>query len=311
MRDVFATVAGWLKERDACALATLVESFESAPAPLGTTIAVDAAGQIAGNIGAGCYESDIVEACAATIADGAFRVLRVNLTAEDELMQTSGCGGALKIAVWKPDEGFIETAQAISSGTDDVTVNLPEGYGFTVFKKQHLVVVGATTLANELARMGRALDFFVTVVDPRGIFATEARMKDADEIAREWPDDYLSRAVRPGTSVIVVSHDPKFDIAALQSALHSPAEYIGLLGSRRSQAARRETLRQLGFAEDVIARIHGPAGLDLGGESTAETALSILAQLVALRYSRTGVALDRTAGAIHDHAASASAITIQ
>src|SRR5947209_13588502 len=106
MREVFATAARWLRQDAACALATLVESRESSPAPLGTSIAVDHSGTIAGNIGAGCYEADIVDGCLATIDDGRFRLLHIDLTA-DELMQTSGCGGALKIAVWRPGKEVV------------------------------------------------------------------------------------------------------------------------------------------------------------------------------------------------------------
>lgn len=299
MRDVFATAAKWLRDENPCALATLVESFESSPAQQGTTIAVDRGGHIAGNIGAGCYESDIVEACAAAIEDGVFRVLRINLTSDDALMQSSGCGGALKIAVWRPGKTFVETAEAIARGVYDVQVDLQDGYRFIVKKKRRLLVVGATTLANELARIGRALDFSVSVVDPRAPFATRERLSEADEIVREWPDEYLPRALRGDVPVVIVSHDPKFDIAALECALRSEAPYIGLLGSRRSQAARRETLREMGFDEFALSRIHGPAGLDLGGQSTAETAVSILAHVIATRNARTGIALDVTTGAIH------------
>jgi xanthine dehydrogenase accessory factor len=162
------------------------------------------------------------------------------------------------------------------------------------------VLVGATTLAQEIAHMAHALDYFVTVVDPRRTFATVERIPDADSLILEWPDTYLPGALTSETPVVVLSHDPKFDIPALQCALDSQAPYIGLLGSRRSQAARRDSLRDTGVGETQLARIHGPAGMDLGGISTGETALSILAQIVAVRNGHAGAPLDQTGGSIHE-----------
>lgn len=301
MREVFATVAQWLDNGVPCALGTLVQSYESAPAPIGTTIAVDAGGRIAGNIGAGCYESDIVEACLQTIADGRFRIVPVNLTSTDEITGTAGCGGALKIAVWKPRTEFAQDARAIVRGRKDVTFALPEGFEITIAAKRRIVVVGATTLAQDIAHIAKALDFIVTVVDPRPMFATAERLRDADEVVMEWPDDYLPRVLAACAAVLVVSHDPKFDLPALRAALHSEVPYIGLLGSRRSQAARRDSLRDMGFRDAELARVHGPAGLDLGGSTTAQTALSILAHVIAETNARSGMPLERAGGPIHVH----------
>jgi xanthine dehydrogenase accessory factor len=299
MREVFGTMAKWLDTHVPFAAGTLVQAFESAPAAIGTTIAVDETRRIAGNIGAGCYESDIVETCLQTIGDGAFRVLPINLSSDDEIIGSSGCGGALKIAIWKPLQDFAVDASAIALGVEDVTVRLPQGFTFTIPARQHLVVVGATTLANDLARLCRGLDFFVTIVDPRPLFATAERLRDADEVVMEWPQDYLPRVLDTCAALLVVSHDPKFDLPALSAGLRSAVPYIGLLGSRRSQASRRQSLRELGFTDADLMRIHGPAGLDLGGHTTGETALSILAQVVADARGRSGMPLERTTGSIH------------
>ena len=300
MRDVFALTARWIENGVPCALGTLVETFETAPASVGTTIAVDASGRITGNIGAGCYEGDIVQACAQTIADGEPRLLRINLTDTDEITGSTGCGGALKVVVWKPDAPFARTAREVASGSSDVPLEMPLGFRVVVAAKRRLVIVGATTLAQEIARMASALDYFVTVVDPRPLFLTAERIPDAGELVREWPDRYLPGALDAHTTLLVISHDPKFDIPALACALRSDAPYIGLLGSRRSQAARRATLREMGFDAAALERIHGPAGLDLGGASTGETALSILAHVVANANSRSGAPLETTNASIHD-----------
>lgn len=300
MRDVFSVAAQWLSEAIPCALGTLVETYESAPSPIGTTIAVDASGRIAGNIGAGCYESDIIAACLQTMTDGAFRIVPINLTSTDEITGTAGCGGALKVAIWKPDDSFRHIASEIVQGRTDVLLDLPQGFRCLIAAKHHLVIVGATSLAQELARMARPLDFFVSVVDPRPIFATYERIPDANELVLQWPDEYLPAVLTEDTALAVISHDPKFDLPALHCALRSNAAYIGLLGSRRSQAARREALRDMGFGEEDLARIHGPIGLDLGGHSAAETALSILAEILAARNARTGAPLETITSAIHD-----------
>lgn len=298
MRGVFEVVARCLQSGIPCALGTLVETRNSSPAPIGTTVAVYGDGAIAGNIGAGCYEGEIVEACLETLIDGEFRTLGVNLESTDEITGSSGCGGALRIAVWRPGAEFFNTACALAFGSEDVALNL-EGYRVEVPAKRPLFLVGATTLAQQIAQMARPLDFFTTVVDPRPAFSTNDRIPDADALVVEWPDAYFPGALNAGSAVVVLSHDPKFDIPALQCALQSDAWYIGLLGSRRSQAARRESLREAGFDEAQLARIHGPVGLDLGGNSTGETAVSILSHIVAMRTGHGASALDTTTGSIH------------
>jgi xanthine dehydrogenase accessory factor len=116
---------------------------------------------------------------------------------------------------------------------------------------------------------------------------------------RAWADEYLPGALSERTPIVVLSHDVKFDLPALRCALQSNAPYIGLLGSRRTQAARRVALQDEGFDEAALARLHGPAGLDLGGVTVAETALSILAEIVAVRRGGEGAPLTRANGAIH------------
>jgi xanthine dehydrogenase accessory factor len=299
MRDVFEVVARCLQSGIPLALGTLVETRNSSPAPLGTAVAVYGDGAIAGNIGAGCYEGEIVEACLETLIDGEFRTLSINLESTDEITGSSGCGGALRIAVWRPGAGFFKTASALAFGSEDVALNI-EGYRVEVPAKRPLFLIGATTLAQEIAQMARALDFFVTVVDPRPAFATNDRIPDADALVVEWPDAHLPGVLDAKSAIVVLSHDPKFDIPALQCALQSDAWYIGLLGSRRSQAARRQSLREAGFDDAQLARIHGPVGLDLGGVTTGETAVSILGHIVAMRSGHSASALDTITGSIHE-----------
>lgn len=307
MREVFATVAAWMEDGRSFALATLVALRDAAPAPIGTTIAADSGGRITGNIGAGCYETEIVEDCLLTAADGRARPLDINLATEDDLFGGAGCGAIMRVVAWRPEPAFFEEARAIAAGERDAALcfsyESPDGsrelFEHVFPAKETLILIGATALAAELATIGRRLDFTVVVVDPRPAFGTKERLPNADAIVNEWPEDYLPKALSERTSIVVVSHDPKFDLPALRCALRSDAPYIGLLGSRRSQMARRQSLRDEGFDGKALARVHGPAGLDIGGATVGETALSILAEVVASRYERMGTPLRETRRAIH------------
>lgn len=298
MRDVFAIVANWLQEKRKFALAMLVELREAATAPIGTTIAVDESGRVFGNIGAGCYESEIVGACMQTAADGQMRRLDINLTSDDVILGGTACGALMQLLVWRPGEAFAQTAREIADGKEATRLTIDD-FEHVFPPKDTLVLVGATTLAAELATIAKRLDFHVVVVDPRPAFATKERITDAHEIVLAWPDEYLPAALNERTPLVVLSHDAKFDLPALRCALRSNAPYIGLLGSRRSQAARRASLQEEGFDDAALARVHGPAGLDLGGVTVGETALSILAEIVATRRGGGGSPLTPARGAIH------------
>ncbi len=143
-----------------------------------------------------------------------------------------------------------------------------------------LVIVGAVHIAQALAPMARLAGYDVAVVDPRRSFATEERFQGV-ELVREWPDEALARlGLGPRTAVVTMTHDPKIDDPALVAALRAPVFYIGCLGSKKTQAARRERLARQGFDEAALARLHGPVGLPIGAVSTAEIAVSILSELV-------------------------------
>ena len=298
MREVFATAAAWLEEGTPVAFATLCELHAAKTAPIGTTIAVTADGRIAGNIGAGCYESEIIETAQRTLADGVVRTLDVNLDTDDELAGGTACGAVMRLLVWRPEAAFLDDARAIARGERAVTLRIGT-FAHVIPAKETLILIGATSLAADLAAIGRRMDFSVIVVEPRPAFATAQRVPDAHAIVREWPDDYLPLALSPHTAIVVLSHDPKFDLPALRCALRSSAPYIGLLGSRRAQTARRSALRAEGFNDAELARIHGPVGLDIGGATTSETAISILAEIVAERSGRRGTSLLSASGAIH------------
>ena len=150
-----------------------------------------------------------------------------------------------------------------------------------------LVVVGAVHIAQALSLMAARVGYGVTVIDPRGAFATEERFPGVD-ISNEWPDEALRRMrLDPRTAVVTLTHDPKLDDAALQIALPSDAFYIGSLGSKKTHQARLNRLERLGFDKIARNRIHGPIGLPIGAKSPAEIAVAILAEITQVRRTRT------------------------
>ncbi len=165
-----------------------------------------------------------------------------------------------------------------------------------------LIVFGAVDFAAALCTLARAAGWRPYVVDPRGRFATPERFPDAVEVVAAWPEPAFARlgGIDPATSIAVLTHDPKLDDAALAIALRSEAGYVGAMGSRRAQAARRERLLAAGLTDEDLARLHAPIGLDLGATSNEETALSILAEVVAARHGREGGPLKGARGRIHE-----------
>jgi xanthine dehydrogenase accessory factor len=163
-----------------------------------------------------------------------------------------------------------------------------------------LVVVGAVDTGEALCAAAKRVGWRTICVDARALYATPERVPSADEIIVEWPEAAFER-IRPDrdTAVVVLTHDDKFDIPALAVALRSEAFYVGALGSRRAQATRRERLVEAGLTEEELDRLRGPAGLDIGAESPAETAVSILAEALALRAGRRGGTLREAQGRIH------------
>jgi xanthine dehydrogenase accessory factor len=165
-----------------------------------------------------------------------------------------------------------------------------------------LILFGAVDIAAPLCTLARAAGWCPYVVDPRARFATPERFPDAVEVISSWPDDAFDRlgGIDPATSIVVLTHDPKLDDAALTVALRSPARFVGAMGSRRAQAARRERLLAAGLDEEELERLSAPVGLNLGAIGKEETALSILSEVVAARHGRDGGRLAHARGRIHE-----------
>jgi xanthine dehydrogenase accessory factor len=189
----------------------------------------------------------------------------------------------------KDAEGDLTLDEAALGAIRDVwragrnrTIETPAGRVFVevLTPPMRCFIIGAVHIAQPLAQMLAMVDYAVTVIDPRGAFATQARFPGV-ELVSEWPDEALDR-LRPdrGSAVIALTHDPKLDDPALAGALRSECFYIGALGSRRNHAGRCERLKQQGFTDNDVARIHGPIGLAIGAVSPAEVATSIVAEMI-------------------------------
>jgi xanthine dehydrogenase accessory factor len=163
-----------------------------------------------------------------------------------------------------------------------------------------MLVFGAIDFAAAVARVGKFLGYHVTVCDARKVFATASRFPDADEVVVDWPHRFLAATeVDARTIICVLTHDPKFDVPLLEVALRTPAGYIGAMGSRRTHEDRLTRLREVGLTEEELARLRSPIGLDLGARTPEETAVSIAAELIQLRWGGTGQPLTATEGRIH------------
>lgn len=235
-------------------------------------------------------------------------------------LQREGGRGVLLTVVAGPDTGskllVVEGGESNGDGPPELAAHADELIrgarnrtleleGRTVFAEVYappprLLVYGAVDLAEALATAAALLGWRTVVADARTAFATRERIPSADELVVAWPDEAFAQVVPDhATAVVVLTHDDKFDLPALELALASDAFYVGVIGGRRNQERKRERLREAGVGEEALARLHGPAGLDLGAESGSETALSILAEALAVRNGRAGGPLSASRQRIH------------
>jgi xanthine dehydrogenase accessory factor len=201
-----------------------------------------------------------------------------------------------------PEEAAAQFDELVRRGRNrllelsDGTKVFAEWYG----PPPRLLVYGAVDTAEALCRGAKLLGWTAIVADARGKFLTPERIPSADQLIPEWPEEALDE-VAPDhqTAIVVLTHDDKFDEPALLGALHTEAFYIGALGSRRNQERRRERLLEAGVSEEALERIQGPCGLDIGADTQEETALSILAEILAVRAGREGGPLRTAKQRIH------------
>jgi xanthine dehydrogenase accessory factor len=312
----------WREVGRRVAVATVVATRRSAPRPVGSKLFVSDNGDLAGSVSGGCVESDVVLAAQEVLAGGAPRLLTYGITDEMAFGVGLPCGGEIDV--------FVEELTEAERPEVTLTVVAGEGVGERLRDPEleqaarrrgrshvieladrtvladvqapppRLFVYGAVDTAEALCRAAKLLGWRTVVADARASFATPERIPSADELLVTWPDEALAH-VQPdlGTAVVVLTHDDKFDLPMIRGALAGDAFYVGWIGSRRNQERRRDLLREEGMSDDDLDRISGPSGLDIGAGTPSETAVSILAEILAVRAGRGGGRLKESQRRIH------------
>ena len=308
--EALAALRAWGAEGVPVALATVTSVVGSAPREPGAKLAVAADGRIAGSVSGGCVEGDVIEAARQVLSSGSPQLRHYGISDEMALRVGLLCGGEIDVFV-EAVEG--RAAEALAQVVDAVEHQVPvarmidfqrgsvdvltgdaalaaelrtttTGFVDVVLPPPRLWVVGAGHVAEHLVALAERSGFAPIVVDPRRLFADQARFSGVEVLAT-WPDRaFAEHGLRPTDFVVVLSHDPKIDEPALCAALSADVAYVGVIGSRRAQTERRDRLARAGIAEERLARLHAPIGLDLGGRAPAEIALAIVAELVSVRY---------------------------
>jgi xanthine dehydrogenase accessory factor len=334
VREILPELERWRARGDRIAMARVVATRRSAPRPVGSKLIVSARGELAGSVSGGCVESEVVEAAREVLAGGEPRLLTYGISDDLALSVGLPCGGEIDVWVSAPEPELLgqlgEVAQQerravfytdledgserlVHHGDDPVADEVIRAGQSRVVELQgrrlfadvygpppRLLVYGAVDTADALAAAARSIGWHTVVADARGRFATRERLPHADEVIVAWPEETLNQ-VQPdhATAIVVLTHDVKFDVPMLVGSLASDAFYVGALGSRRNQERRRERLLEAGVDESALERIAGPAGLDIGAHTPAETAVSILAEIMAVRAAREGGRLKESTGRIH------------
>lgn len=322
--EVVRAADDWLARDGKVAIATVIDTWGSAPVPVGGQMAVAADGGFQGSVSGGCIEGDIIVEAGEVLEDGKPRTLTFGVADETAWRAGLPCGGQVRVLVERFDQagggadllkrslqarerrGGLVVRTRLDDGTkeifthdapdlpDDVAdrfrsaksqlIEGPDGAVFVhaVVPPARIVVIGATHIAQVLAQIARLSGYEIIVVDPRTAFADPERFgaKDA-RIVAEWPQDALPKiGLDPFTAVVALAHVGHIDDEALKLAVRSDCLYVGALGSSRNHAKRKERLAEAGITEAEIARIKAPIGLDIGAQTPAEIAVSIMAELI-------------------------------
>jgi xanthine dehydrogenase accessory factor len=276
------------------AVATAISIEGSAPRTVGTSMAFDGEAVI-GSIAGGCVEGAVVETCEAVLADGIPRTVEYGVSDEMAFGVGLTCGGQLRIHVQLLDDALVD---ALRTGT---AVKVCREFTEEPPVSRRMIVFGAMEFSAALATAATTIAYRVTVCDPRSLFATAERFPGV-ELVVQWPTTWLEReistdSITDDTAICVLSHDARFDAELIALALASPAGYVGAMGSRTTHDRRVASLAERGVTD--LGRLHSPIGLDIGASTPAETAVSILAEVLASRSGASGRPLSGTSGAIH------------
>lgn len=311
---------GWHREGRGAVLATVIETWGSAPRQAGSQLAISGEGEIMGSVSGGCVEGAVVIEALAALTDRRSRVLTFGVSDETAFAVGLACGGTIRVLVEPVGDGeealpeaMLENVVAARTARRPLAISVkPEGWVRSLigpgleaavdarFRSDksgmeedgrfiaihnpplRLIVVGAVHIAQPLLQMARLCGYDGTLIDPRSAFGSALRFP-RERIVEDWPDEALEALAPDGrTAIVTLTHDPKLDDPAIRVALRAGGFYLGCLGSTRTHAKRVERLRAEGFAEAEIARIHAPVGFDIGAKTPAEIAVSVMAQITAV-----------------------------
>lgn len=307
----------WHRAGKGAALATVVETWGSAPRQTGSQLAISGDGEMLGSVSGGCVEGAVITEALDALQDRKSRILTFGVSDETAFAAGLACGGTIRVLVEPVGDGAEAlpealladlaaaraTPKALAVVTDPATWTrrlVPpgaDGAADARFRSDRsgmeedgrfiaihnpplrLIVIGAVHIAQPLLTIARACGYAPTLIDPRAAFGSADRFP-GETILDDWPDEALA-ALNPDarTAIVTLTHDPKLDDPAIRAALNSPAFYLGCLGSARTHAKRVDRLTAEGFTPDQIAKIHAPVGLDIGARTPAEIAVSVMAQI--------------------------------
>ena len=310
--DIPETALRWHREGKGAVLATVVQTWGSAPRRVGSQLAISGAAEIQGSVSGGCVEGAVIVEALEALEEGKARELEFGVSDEDAFAVGLACGGTIRVLVEPvgdvlPEDLLAELVaaraarQPVAYVVDlDREARTLHRDGFeTRFRMDRsgfeedsrtfvaihnpplrMIVVGAVHIAQALVPMARIAGYDPVVIDPRETFGSAARFP-GERVVNDWPDEAVAaEGLDTRTALVLLTHDPKLDDPALELALRSDCFYIGALGSTRTHGKRLERMAEAGFAPEHCARIHGPIGLDIGAASPAEIAVSILAEMI-------------------------------
>ncbi|MFC9361489.1 XdhC family protein [Rhodococcus sp. NPDC057014] len=359
MREILDQLVNWNRENITYAVATVVQTFGSAPLGPGTAMAVSEHGTVVGSISGGCIEAAVVDIAHDVITGGKASYQRFGVSDDDAFATGLTCGGTIEVII-SPHTPLLarmleevhhsvstQTPVALATSLDSLNTTymyldgvlrgstgdadldraieirmagMLSAGSSTIIEcgagdhcrapirlfvnsfapPPRMIVFGAIDFARAVTQVGKLMGYHVTLCDARPVFATKARFPEADDIVVDWPHRYLqAQQLDSRAALCVLTHDEKFDIPLLERALRLDVGYVGAMGSRRTCLNRERELRLLGLGDIELDRLHAPIGLDIGGRTPAETAISIAAEIVAAREGRTGNPLRGGQSPIH------------
>lgn len=314
--DVLKTCARWQQQGLSCLLVTVVTTWGSSPRPVGSMLVLNALGQVAGSVSGGCIEDDLIARVQQLgITQTVPELVTYGVSAEEAHRFGLPCGGTIQLALEPiaPHSQIEELLSALAAGQlarrslnlqtgavhlsaaqPSAQLTLHDDMLDTIHgPRWRLLIIGAGPLSRFLASIATGLDYQVTVCDPREEYRSDWNLPEVP-VLHAMPDDLvIEMQLDARSAVLALSHDPKLDDLALMEALKSPAFYVGAIGSRINNQRRRERLKEFDLSEQQLARLHGPVGLYIGSKTPPEIAISILAQMTAIK---NGVELPDSAG---------------